>query len=261
MSTRLTEGLREVGALAGFGVRGVLSLRGVGPYAGEALRQASLLITGSALVIIGLEFVIGAQCGLFSSYFSKAFGASGAVGIFTLLCDVREAFPLMFGYMLAAKVSCGMVAEIGSMRIADEVDALEVMGTDSMRFLVATRLLGALLALPAIYVVAMLAGTVGSGLVVVLQVGEVSLGAWMQGHFGPVHSLTDDALSLVKAMAIGLTVILVGLYYGYTVRGGPVEVGEATARSMVVNLILIHLVGGVLTILFWGSSAQLPIGG
>ncbi|HYF26608.1 MAG TPA: ABC transporter permease, partial [Baekduia sp.] len=97
--------------------------------------------------------------------------------------------------------------------------------------------------------------------VVVLQVGEVSQGAWMGGHFGPVHSLGEDLLSLVKGMAIGMSVILVGLFYGYTVRGGPVEVGEATARSMVVNLVLIHLIGGTLTILFFGADARLPIGG
>jgi phospholipid/cholesterol/gamma-HCH transport system permease protein len=254
-------GLREVGELARFSGRAIGSLRGVWHYLGEALRQASILVAGSAVVVIGLEFVIGAECGLFSSYFSKAFGASGAVGLFTLLCDVREAFPLMFGYILAAKVACGLVAEIGSMRITDEIDALEVMGTDSMRFVVATRLLAAMIALPVIYVIALLVGTIGSGLVVVLQVSEVSYGAWMAGHFGPAHAISDDLLSLVKGMAIGGTVVLTGLYYGYTVRGGPVEVGEATARSMVVNLVMIHVVGGILTILFWGANARLPIGG
>jgi phospholipid/cholesterol/gamma-HCH transport system permease protein len=257
----LVAGLREVGELARFSGRAIASLRGVWHYLGEALRQAGILVMGSALVVVGLEFVIGAECGLFSSYFSKAFGASGAVGLFTLLCDVREAFPLMFGYILAAKVACGLVAEIGSMRITDEIDALEVMGTDSMRFVVATRLLGAMVALPIIYVIALLVGTIGSGLVVVFQVSEVSYGAWMAGHFGPAHALSDDLLSLVKGMAIGATVVLTGLYYGYTVRGGPVEVGEATARSMVVNLVMIHVVGGTLTILFWGANAHLPIGG
>jgi phospholipid/cholesterol/gamma-HCH transport system permease protein len=257
----LVAGLRELGEVARFSGRAARALPGVWHYLGEAVRQAGILIAGSWLVIVGMTFVIGAECGLFTSYFTKAFGATGAVGIFTLLCDVREAFPLMFGYILAAKVACGLVAEIGSMRIADEIDAMEVMGTDSMRFVIATRLLAALVALPLIYIVAMLTGTIGSGLVVVLQVGEVSQGAWIGGHFGPSHDVLDDLLSLVKAMAIGVVVVLVGLYYGYTARGGPVEVGDATARSMVVNLVLIHLIGGTLTILFWGADARLPIGG
>jgi phospholipid/cholesterol/gamma-HCH transport system permease protein len=257
----LAAGLREVGEIARFTARAVLALRGVWHYTGEAVRQAGILVAGSAIVVIGLEFVIGAQCGLFSSYFSKAFGASGAVGLFTFLCSVREAFPLMFGYILAAKVACGLVAEIGSMQIAEEIDALEVMGTDTMRFVIATRLLAAMIALPIIYLIALSVGTIGTYLVVVLQVGEVSNGAWMAGHFGPAHAIQDDVLSLAKAMAIGLVVTSVGLFYGYTVRGGPVEVGAATARSMVVNLVMIHVVGGILTLLFWGANAHLPIGG
>jgi phospholipid/cholesterol/gamma-HCH transport system permease protein len=256
-----TNGLREAGELTRFGGRAFVALRGVGPYFGEVLRQAALLIAGSVVVVVGMTFVIGAECGLFTSYFTKAFGATGAVGIFTLLCDVREAFPLMFGYILAAKVACGLVAEIGSMRISEEIDALEVMGFSSIVYVVGTRLLGALIALPLIYVMAMVTGTIGSGLVVVVQVGEVSQGAWMGGHFGPTHSLGEDLLSLVKGMTIGIVVVVVGLYYGYTVRGGPVEVGEATARSMVVNLVLIHVIGGTLTILFFGSDSGLPIGG
>ena len=257
----IAAGLREVGELARFSWRAICSLRGVWRYSGEALRQTGILIAGSTWVVVGLMFVIGAQCGLFSSFFSKSFGASGAVGLFTMLCDVREAFPLMFGYLLAAKVACGLVAEIGSMRIADEVDALEVMGTDSMRFVVATRLLAALISLPIIYVIGVGLGTLGTYLVVVLQIGEVSNGAWMAGHFGPAHALSEDVLSLVKGMAVGVVVIMVGLFYGYRVRGGPVDVGAATARSMVVNLVMIHVVAATLTTLFWGADPRLPIGG
>ena len=62
-------------------------------------------------------------------------------------------------------------------------------------------------------------------------------------------------------MVIGITIVLVGTYYGYTASGGPVGVGAATARSMVVNLVLIHFIGGTLSLLFWGTNARLPIGG
>ena len=253
--------LWEFGELTRFWGRAVLALGGVWRYTGEALRQTAILLTGSAVVVIGLVFVIGAECALFSSFFSKSFGASGAVGIFTMLCDIREAFPLMFGYILAAKVSCGLVAEIGSMRITDEIDAMEVMGISSMRYVIATRVAGALIALPLIYAIAVVVGTLGTYLVVVFQIGDVSGGAWISGHFGPAHGLSDDLLSLVKAMVIGMLVILTGLYYGYTVRGGPVEVGTATARSMVVNIVMIHVVTGTLTALFWGADPRLPIGG
>jgi phospholipid/cholesterol/gamma-HCH transport system permease protein len=258
---KLAAGVREVGELAEFSVRAARSGRGAGHYAGETLRQAGILITGSALVVIAMVFVIGAQCGLFTAYFSKAFGASGATGLFTVICDVREMFPYMFGYIMAAKVGCGLVAEIGSMRISEEIDALEVMGTDPMRFIVATRLVAALVAMPIIYLLAMGAGTLGTYLVVVLQVGDVSGGAWSAGHFGPIHGLDEDLFSLAKAMMIGTAIVLVGTFYGYTAKGGPVGVGRATARSMVVNLVLVHVIGGTMSILIWGTDSRIPLGG
>ena len=257
----IRDGVREAGRLAEFGVNAARSTRGVSHHTAETLRQAGILITGSALVVVAMVFVIGAQCGLFTAYFSKAFGASGATGLFTVICDVREMFPYMFGYIMAAKVGCGLVAEIGSMRISEEIDALEVMGSDPMRFIVATRLVGALIAMPVIYLIAMGAGTLGTYLVVVFQVGDVSSGAWLAGHFGPIHGLDEDLFSLLKAMIIGIAIVLVGMFYGYTAKGGPVGVGRATARSMVVNLVLIHVIGGTLSIAIWGTDSRIPLGG
>ncbi|MCK9247864.1 MAG: ABC transporter permease [Solirubrobacteraceae bacterium] len=252
---------REVRDLVGFGARAIVALHRVPPYLGEALRQASILITGTAVVMMGMQLVIGGECGLFTAYAGRTFGASGTTGLFTLICDQREMFPYMFGYILAAKVGCGLVAEIGSMRIAEEIDALEVMGVDSMVFIVATRVLAALVALPLLYVLSMATGTLGSYLVVVHQVGDISGGAWAAGHFGPAHGLDEDLFSLLKAMVIGTAIILVGAYYGYTAGGGPVGVGRATARSMIVNLVLIHAIGGTMSILIWGTDSRLPIGG
>jgi phospholipid/cholesterol/gamma-HCH transport system permease protein len=257
----LRSGLDEVGKIAGHSARTIAELRGTTRYAAEILRQASSLLVGSALILVAMELVIGGECGLFTAYLGRSFGASGAVGLFTLVCDVREMFPYMFGYILAAKVGCGLVAEIGSMRIAEELDAMDVMGIRSIRYVVGTRVAAAIVVLPMVYVVAMAAGTLGSYFVVVFQVGDISSAAWVAGHFGPAHTLSTDLYSLIKAMAIGMTIILVGTYYGYNASGGPVGVGTATARSMVVNLVMIHFIGGTLSLLFWGTNAQLPIGG
>ena len=97
-------------------------------FFGEALRQAGLLILSSTLVIWGLIFIIGLQCGIEGAYFNRAVGSPAYAGVFAAWCDLRELVPYAFGYMMAAKVGTGIVAEIGSMRISDEVDALEVMG-------------------------------------------------------------------------------------------------------------------------------------
>ena len=99
-------------------------------YFGEALRQAGVLILSSTLVIWGLTFIIGLQCGIEAAYFNRATGAPAYAGVFAAWCDLRELIPYAFGYMMAAKVGTGIVAELGSMRISDEIDALEVMGIE-----------------------------------------------------------------------------------------------------------------------------------
>src|ERR687892_829395 len=120
-------------------------------FFGEALRQAGILILGSTIVIWGLMFFLGLTCGIEGAYFNRAVGAPAYAGVFAAWCDLREIAPYAFGYMMAAKVGTGIVAEIGSMRISDEIDALEVIGVSPMIFLCATRLLAAWLTLPFIY--------------------------------------------------------------------------------------------------------------
>src|SRR4030095_12009933 len=107
---------------------------------GGARRQAATLTLGSALVIWGLAFILGLTCGIEGAYFNRSVGAPAYAGVFSAWCDLREVIPYAFGYMMSAKVGTGLVAEIGAMRITDEVDALEVMGISSMTFLCSTRL-------------------------------------------------------------------------------------------------------------------------
>jgi phospholipid/cholesterol/gamma-HCH transport system permease protein len=237
----------------------VASLR-VLRFFGEALRQAGILILGSTLVIWGLVFIIGLQCGIEGAYFTLAQGTPAYAGVFAAWCDLRELVPYAFGYMMAAKVGTGLVAEIGSMRISDEIDALDVMGIDSVRFLCATRLLAAWLVLPFVYLAAIGAGFFASYLAVVQQIGDVSSGGFFL-IFWIFQNPPDLVYSLTKAMVMATLIVLVGCYYGYHVRGGPVGVGAATARSMVLNLILVHLVGMLGTQIFWGANPRAPIGG
>jgi phospholipid/cholesterol/gamma-HCH transport system permease protein len=229
-------------------------------YFGEALRQAGVLITGSMMIVLGLVFVLGAQCGIEGAYGAKAVGAQSSVGAFTALCDLREVIPYAFGYMMAAKVGTGIVAELGSMRISDEIDALEVMGMDSIVYLGATRLLGCWLVLPFIYLIAVVVGITASYLVVVVQLGQVSGGGYLQ-LFWMFQSPADLIFSMIKGMAMATFVVLVGIYYGYHVTGGPAGVGRATAKSMVANILGVHIIGLLGTQIFWGGNPRSPIGG
>src|SRR5213595_3773460 len=117
-----------------------------------------MTIVGSSIVIWSLCFIIGLQCGIEGAYLRRSVGAPAYAGVFSAWCDLRELVPYAFGYMMAAKVGTGIGAELGSMRISDEIDALEVMVIPSITFLCATRLLAAWIVLPLLYIAAVGAG-------------------------------------------------------------------------------------------------------
>src|SRR5919107_571352 len=158
----------EVGKFAGRDF-GEVFRGNVFKYTGEMLRQAGVLILGSALTIWTLMFILGLTCGIEGAYFNRSLGIPAYSGVFAAWCDLREVMPYGFGYMMSAKVGTGLVAEIGAMQINDEVDALEVMGISSMTFLVATRLLAAMLTLPFMYLTGNGDGFFATYIAVVLQ--------------------------------------------------------------------------------------------
>ena len=156
-------------------------------------------------------FILGLQCGIEGAYFTAAQGAPAYSGVFTAWCDLREITPYAFGYMMAAKVGTGIVAELGAMRISDEIDALEVMGINSMTFLCATRLLAAWLVLPFMYLAGDRRGLprllhrrraadrlrlLGRLLPDLLAVPEPA-GLLIQPHQGDVHGHRDRARGLL----------------------------------------------------------------
>ena len=229
-------------------------------FFGESLRQAGIMITGSVLIVLLLVGILGLQCGIEGAYGSATVGAKSAAGAFSALCNLREVTPYAFGYMMAAKVGTGMVAEIGSMRITDEIDALEVIGIPSVLYLCCTRLLGIWMVLPLVYIAAVAVGFATSAVAVVEQVEQVSIGGYFQ-IFWQFQNPVDLLYSSIKAMSMATFVVLVGVYYGYHAAGGPVGVGTATAKSMVVNIIGIHAIGLLGTQIFWGGNPRSPIGG
>jgi phospholipid/cholesterol/gamma-HCH transport system permease protein len=110
------------------------------------------------------------------------------------------------------------------------------------------------------YLAAVGVGFFASWLAVVQQIGEVSSGGYFL-VFWMFQNPPDLLFSLIKAMAMATAIVLVGTYYGYTASGGPVGVGTATAKSMVLNIVLVHIIGMMGTLIFWGSNPRAPIGG
>jgi phospholipid/cholesterol/gamma-HCH transport system permease protein len=250
----------EISKFTGKIVGDVYSLR-VFRFFGEALRQSGILIVGSTAVIWSFSFLMGlGVCGIGGAYFTLSTGAPAYSGVFSAWCDLREAVPYAFGYIMAAKVGTGIVAEIGAMRISEEIDALEVMGVDSMVFLCATRLLAAWIVLPFMYISAIGVAYLGSYLAVVKQLGFVSSGGFLL-IFWQFQNVPDLLFSVIKGMSMATVIVLVACYYGYNASGGPAGVGTATAKSMVLNLVFVTLIGMLGTQVFWGANPRAPIGG
>jgi phospholipid/cholesterol/gamma-HCH transport system permease protein len=229
-------------------------------FFGETIRQAGILLLGSAMVIWGMVFILGLGCGIEGAYLNRQYGAPAYAGVFTAWCDLREMVPYMFGYIMAAKVGTGIVAELGAMRINEEIDALEVIGIRPITFLAATRLLAAWMVLPFIYLASIGVAFFASYLAVVHQIGEVSAGGYFL-IFWMFQNPPDVLFSVIKGMAIATAIVAVGCYYGYTASGGPVGVGQATAKSMILNMVLVHLLGAMGSQIFWGANPRAPIGG
>jgi phospholipid/cholesterol/gamma-HCH transport system permease protein len=257
------EWLAVTGEIVRFGGRMVGDVYGlrVFRFFGESLRQAGILIVGSTVVIWSLVFLMGiGVCGIGGAYFTLANGVPSYAGVFAAWCDLREAVPYAFGYMMAAKVGTGIVAELGAMRISEEIDALEVMGIDSMVFLCATRLLASWIVLPFMYIGGIGVAYLGSYIGVVQQLGFVSAGGYLL-IFWQFQNPPDLLFSVIKGMSMATVIVLVACYYGYNAGGGPVGVGTATAKSMVLNLIFVTLIGMLGTQVFWGANPRAPIGG
>lgn len=258
IAAKIKAGIGTGGDIARFSGQTVRALPETRRYYTEIFHQAGILIISSGLIIWMMQFVMGSVCGLEASYTLKQIGAPLYSGIFNTYCGTREMAPYMWGYIFAAKVGCGLVAEIGSMRIAEEVDAMEVMGIRSRSYLVGTRVLATWIAMPLLFTVGLGIMYLSMYLVTVVQLRGVSSGGYLY-TFWLYQNPFDFLYSLLKALGMGTVVVFVGCYYGYTATGGPVGVGKNTAKSMMLSMVLIHVVGLLGTQLFWGLSPNAPI--
>lgn len=258
VARNLKAAVSTAGEISQFSGRIIRSFPDVRHYVPEVFRQAGILVLTSGLIIWLMQGVMGGVCGLEASYTLKQIGAPLYSGIFNAYCSLREMAPYMWGYIFAAKVGCGLVAEIGSMRIADEIDAMEVMGVKSRSYLVGTRVLAAWIAIPFLFTVGLGLMYVVMYMVTVVQLGGVSPGGYLY-VFWLYQNPLDFLYAQLKTITEGTVIVFVSCYFGFTASGGPVGVGRNTAKSMMLNMVLIHVVGVLGTQLFWGLSPNAPI--
>lgn len=248
-----------LGEIILFAVRALIAVPGAFRYSREIWWYAAFLAVGSTPVAIVMTWFSGSECSVEAFHtLHQLGGAESQAGIFNALCDMREITPLFFGFAIGAKVGCGMVAELGTMRVNEEIDAVETMGVPPIPFLVSTRIAAALMVLPLMYILALATSFVASWVVQRYQIGLVSNGVYF-ANFWRYTNLTDFGYSIIKAVVFALLVICVGVYYGYHVKGGAVGIGRAVAKTMAVSLVMTVVTNAILTQIFWGQNPNLPI--
>ena len=229
-------------------------------YMREVWWYAAFLAIGSTPIALVLTYFTGSECSIEAYYSLSQIGAQSLAGVFNAICDTREITPLFFGFAIGAKVGCGLVAELGTMRVNEEIDALEVMGIPSKIYLVSTRMLACFIVLPFMYILALGVSYLGSYVVQMVQVpsGTISSGVYSD-YFFRFLNIQDLFFSMIKAVVFAFLIVCVAVYYGYNVTGGAVGIGKAVAKTMAVALVVTVVVNALLTQIFWGTNPNLPI--
>ena len=220
------------------------------PFHGRMFLRALLDIGFLSLPVVALTAVFtGMVLALQSSTGLSRFAAESAVASLVVLSVTRELGPVLAGLMVAGRVGAAMAAEIGTMRVTDQIDALTTLSTNPMKYLVAPRLLAGLIALPLLVMVADVLGVLGGFIIGVVKLG-FNPGIYLGNTLDFLR--TDDVVSgLVKASVFGFLIALMGCYHGYNSKGGAQGVGGATTSAVVAASVLILAFDYVLTELFF----------
>jgi phospholipid/cholesterol/gamma-HCH transport system permease protein len=242
--------------------------RTVTRYKREVLRLLAEVTLGSgALAVIGgtvgvitaLSFFTGTEVGLQGYAALNQIGVSAFSGFVSAYFNTREIAPLVAGIALAATVGCGFTAQLGAMRISEEIDALEVMAIPSLPFLVTTRIVAGLIAIVPLYVVGLLSSYFATRLTVT---GVFSQSAGTYDHYFGLFLPPGDVLwSFGKVLVFAVIVILVHCYHGYYATGGPAGVGVAVGRAVRTSIVAINVVDLFLSMAIWGTTTTVRIAG
>ncbi len=240
---------RVTGAIAIFAATGVSHLVRP-PFYGRLFGRALLEIGYFSLPVVALTAVFTGMVLALQSYTGFArFSAESAIASLVVLSVTRELGPVLAGLMVAGRIGASFAAELGTMRVTDQIDALSTLSTNPMKYLVAPRLLAGIIALPLLVVVADILGVMGGFIVATLKLGFVPE-LYVQNTINFVQ--TQDVVSgLAKAAVFGFLITLMGCYQGYNSRGGAQGVGAATTNAVVSASILILAFDYLLTELFF----------
>ncbi|HMJ78045.1 MAG TPA: ABC transporter permease [Iamia sp.] len=207
---------------------------------------------GMIIVIFFLAFFTGTEVGLQGFTALEQIGAEAFSGVISSVGNTREITPLIAGVGLAAQVGAGFTAQLGSMRISDEVDALEVMSVDSMVYLVCTRVWAALVTMVPLYLIALFSSFLATKLIVT-RFFTLSPGVY-DHYFQLFLPPIDIFYSFIKAIVFAIVVTLIHCWYGYYATGGPAGVGRAAGRAIRASIMAVTILNLVLSLVFYGDQ-------
>ena len=222
---------------------------------------AGALIVGGGMVfvIFSMSFFTGTEVGLQGYKGLQQIGAEAFTGLIGSFANTREVTPLIAGVAFAAQVGAGFTAELGAMRISDEIDALEVMSVPSLPYLVATRVTAAVISIIPLYLISLFASFFATK-VVSTQFFGLSPGVY-DYYFRLYLPPIDIFYSVVKAVIFAMVVALIHCYYGYNATGGPAGVGVAVGRAIRLSIVAVVVINLVLSLVFWGGGNTVSLTG
>ncbi|WP_208544190.1 MlaE family ABC transporter permease [Nocardioides seonyuensis] len=220
---------------------------------------ALAVIGGTIGVMLGMSLFTGTVVGMQGYAALNQIGTSTLNGFISAYFNTREIAPLVAALALSATVGSGFTAQLGAMRISEEIDALEVMAVRSVPYLVTCRIIAGFIAIIPLYVIGLLTSYMGSRLITVYFFGQ-SAGTY-DHYFKLFLPPVDIVLSFVKVLIFAVLVILIHCYYGYTASGGPAGVGRAVGNAVRRSIVVVALLDFVLSLALWGTTTTVRIAG
>jgi phospholipid/cholesterol/gamma-HCH transport system permease protein len=205
------------------------------------LGTGAMAVIGGTAAIVGFVTLSGSSLAAIQGFATLGnIGVEAFSGFFASLINVRIAAPVVTGISMAATVGAGATAELGAMRISEEIDALEVIGINSIAYLATTRIIAGMVVIVPLYALAMIMAFVAPQVTITALYGQSS-GTY--DHYFRTFLRPEDVFwSFLEAIIITVVVMVTHCYYGYTASGGPVGVGEAVGRSMRLSLVSVQVV-------------------
>lgn len=220
---------------------------------------ALAVIGGTLGVMVGMSLFTGSVVGMQGYAALDQIGTSTLNGFISAYFNTREIAPLVASLALSATVGAGFTAQLGAMRISEEIDALEVMAVRSLPYLVTSRVIAGFIAVIPLYVIGLLTSYLGSRIVTVNFYGQ-SAGTY-DHYFNLFLPPIDILLSFAKVLAFSVLIILIHCYYGYRATGGPAGVGLAVGKAVRRSIVSVAILDLMLSMAFWGTTTTVRIAG